>query len=153
MKFPSNHQLMGFAGIFGGFVGCTGLYMHSKMQKQFKQTSFVRESLSALYKHKGACHLLGTPIKNFNIHFHDLENNHTDDEEAIFKIPVKGPVGHGWYYIRAEPKGKGGLWVGVKCELEIENTEMLEKEKYQDKRLKVFDSDRDGFMNIETGLK
>ena len=148
MKFPSNNQLMGIAGIFGGIVGCTGLFMHSRLQSRFKETIFVRESLIKLRRHKGACYLLGEPIKDFNIHFHDTESNHTTEEESIFKIPVKGPDGHGWYFIRAEPKGDYGKWVGIRCELEIENTEHLEKEKYVGKRLKVFDSERDGFMEI-----
>merc|ERR1712226_75041 len=106
-----------------------------------KQTVFVRESLNALKKHKHACYVLGEPIKNFNIHFHDIENNHTDDNEAVFKIPVKGPLGHGWYCIRAEPRGEKGTWVGVRCELEIEKTKMLEEEQYMNKRLVVFDCD------------
>ena len=150
MKWPSNQNLMKFAGLFGGFVGCSGLYMHSQMQKRFKQTIFVQESLGALRRHPPACYLLGEPIKDFNIHFHDEENNHTNDEEAIFKIPVKGPKGHGWYFIRAEPRGAKGSWVGVRCELEIEKTQMLEEEKYLDKRLVIFDCDKHGLMKIES---
>ena len=149
MKFPSNLQLMGVAGAFGLLTGCTGLFFHSKMQQRFKGTSFVRESLIKLRKHEGACYLLGTPIKDFNIHFHDTENNYSNENEAIFKIPVKGPNGHGWYFIRAEPKGERGVWVGIKCELELDATNKLEKEKYEGKRLKVFDSDKEGFMTID----
>jgi len=147
MKFPSNQALMGIAGVFGTFVGCTGLGMHKAMQSRFKQTVFVRESMTALRRHKGACYLLGEPIKDFNIRFDDTENNHTNDEESVFKIPVKGPVGHGWYYIRAEPRDNGN-WVGVKCELEVEKTEVLEEEKYQNKRLVVFNCDKQGHMSI-----
>ena len=36
--------------------------------------------------------------------------------------------------------------MGVRLELEIENTSMLEEEKYKDKRLVVFDSERSGLM-------
>ena len=148
MRFPSNLQLAQIAGGFGLFTGCTGMFLHGKMQERFKQTAFVRESLIKLRRHEGACYLLGTPIRDFNIHFHDTENNYSDEKEAIFKIPVKGPDGHGWYFIRAEPKGENGVWVGIKCELELDDTSKLEKEKYEGKRLKVFDSDRDGFMSI-----
>ena len=95
------------------------------------------------------CNFEGTPMKDFNIHFHDTENNHKTEEEAIFKIPVKGPKGHGWYFLRAEPRGEDGRWVGVRLELEIENTEMLEEEKYKDKRLVVFDCERNGKMLLK----
>lgn len=91
--------------------------------------------------------ILGTPIKDHNIQFHDTENNVYDDEKAINKIPVKGPNGHGWYYIRAEPKGEGGTWVGVRLELDILETDKLEEEKYKDKRLVIFDSKKNnGYM-------
>lgn len=172
MKWPSNHTLMGIAGFLGMGIGCSGLYLHSKLQKTFKQTVFVRESLNMLRKHEAAKYLLGkhckqcpitvrisgqshkhniylsgTPIKDHNIQFHDTENNVYDDEKAISKIPVKGPNGHGWYYIRAEPKGEGGTWVGVRLELDILETDKLEEEKYKDKRLVIFDSKKNnGYM-------
>ena len=57
--WPSNQILMGIAGVFGGFVGCTGLYMHSQLQKQFKQTIFVRDSLAKLRENEAAKYLLG----------------------------------------------------------------------------------------------
>ena len=57
--WPSNQVLMGIAGVFGGFVGCTGLYMHSHLQKQFKQTIFVRDSLAKLRENEAAKYLLG----------------------------------------------------------------------------------------------
>ena len=165
--WPSNQALMGVAGVFGGIVGCTGLYMHSNLQKQFKQTIFVRESLSKLRENEPAKYLLGknrlinrigfilscppagTPIRDFNIHFHDTENNFKTDEAALNKIPVKGPHGHGWYFIRAEPRGEDGKWVGVRLELEVEKTSMLEEEKYKDKRLVVFDCERHGTMVLK----
>ena len=169
--WPSNQVLMGIAGVFGGFVGCTGLYMHSHLQKQFKQTIFVRDSLAKLRENEAAKYLLGknrllstyywshnillttgTPIRDFNIHFHDTENNYKSEEAALNKIPVKGPHGHGWYFIRAEPRGEDGRWVGVRLELEIEKTSMLEEEKYKDKRLVVFDCDRHGTMILKSSI-
>ena len=161
MKWPSNHTLIGISGLFGGFVGCTGLYMHSLLQTRFKQTTFVRESLRTLNENKSAKYLLGklklfkifysiyslmigTPIRDFDIKFNDTENNYKTESEAVNLIPVKGPKGHGYYFIRAEPRGEGGRWVGVRMELEIEKTSMLEEEKYKDKRLVVFDCDRNG---------
>lgn len=59
MKWPSNHTLMGIAGFLGMGIGCSGLYLHSKLQKTFKQTVFVRESLNMLRKHEAAKYLLG----------------------------------------------------------------------------------------------
>ena len=170
--WPSNQVLMGIAGVFGGFVGCTGLYMHSHLQKQFKQTIFVRDSLAKLRENEAAKYLLGknrlinlllvsyhiillttgTPIRDFNIHFHDTENNYKSEEAALNKIPVKGPHGHGWYFIRAEPRGEDGRWVGVRLELEIEKTSMLEEEKYKDKRLVVFDCERHGTMILKSSI-
>ena len=170
--WPSNQVLMGIAGVFGGFVGCTGLYMHSHLQKQFKQTIFVRDSLAKLRENEAAKYLLGknrlinlllvsyhmillttgTPIRDFNIHFHDTENNYKSEEAALNKIPVKGPHGHGWYFIRAEPRGEDGKWVGVRLELEIEKTSMLEEEKYRDKRLVVFDCERHGTMILKSSI-
>jgi len=113
---------------------------------------FVSESLKKLSNHEAAKYLLGTPIKDFNISFSDTENNHYTDQEAVYKIPVKGPNGHGWYFIRAEPRGEDGAWVGVKLELEIDETKMLEEEKYRDKRLVIFDCDRNGKMVIDSSL-
>ena len=60
--WPSNQALMGIAGVFGGVVGCTGLYMHSNLQKQFKQTIFARESLCKLRENEPAKYLLGKNI-------------------------------------------------------------------------------------------
>ena len=94
----------------------------------------------------------GTPIKDFNIHFHDTENNYKTEESALNKIPVKGPHGHGWYFIRAEPRGEDGKWVGVRLELEVEKTTKLEEEKYKDKRLVVFDCERHGTMVLKTEI-
>ena len=88
--------------------------------------------------------MIGTPIRDFDIKFNDTENNYKTESEAVNLIPVKGPKGHGYYFIRAEPRGEGGRWVGVRMELEIEMTSMLEEEKYKDKRLVVFDCDRNG---------
>ena len=59
MKWPSNMALMGIAGVGGGIVGCTGLYLHSQLQKGFKQTVFVRESLCRLRENEPAKYLLG----------------------------------------------------------------------------------------------
>ena len=39
--------------------------------------------------------------------------------------------------------------MGVKLELELEATKHLEKEKFQNKRLVVFDCDKNGFMDIK----
>ena len=39
--------------------------------------------------------------------------------------------------------------MGVKLELELEETKHLEKEKFQNKRLVVFDCDKNGFMDIK----
>ena len=150
IKWPSNHTLVGVAGFFGMTVGCTGLYMHSQIQKNFKQTTFVRESMNKLRSHEAAKYLLGTPIKDFNIHFHDTENNHYTDDEAVYKIPVKGPDGHGWFYIRAEPRGEGGKWVGVRLDLQLEETKHLEKENFQDKRLVIFDCNKNGPMILKS---
>ena len=59
MKWPSNQVLGGIAGVFGGVLGCTGLYMHSILQKRFKQTIFIRESLIRLRENGPAKYLLG----------------------------------------------------------------------------------------------
>ena len=50
----------------------------------------------------------------------------------MYKIPVKGPDGHGYYFIKAQPKGEGGKWVGVKLELELEETKHLENYRAPD---------------------
>ena len=42
--------------------------------------------------------------------------------------------------------------MGVKLELELEETKQLEKEKFQNKRLVVFDCDKSGFMQIRTDI-
>ena len=52
----------------------------------------------------------------------------------MYKIPVKGPDGHGNYFIKAQPRGEGGKWVGVKLELELQETKHLEKEEFKNKR-------------------
>ena len=36
-----------------------------------------------------AVHLLGKPVKDFNLNLGDREHNHTTDVESVFKIPVK----------------------------------------------------------------
>ena len=95
------------------------------------------------------CKLSGSPIRDFNIEFEDTANNYYTKDEAVYKIPVKGPDGHGYYFIKAQPRGEGGKWVGVKLELELEETKHLEKEKFQNKRLVVFDCDKNGFMDIK----
>ena len=59
MRWPSNNTLMGIAGIFGFGVAGTGFYMHNKIQKNFKQTVFVSESLSKLRNHEAVQFLLG----------------------------------------------------------------------------------------------
>ena len=51
-----------------------------------------------------------------------------------------------------QQKGEDGAWVGVKLELEIDETKMLEEEKYRDKRLVIFDCDRNGKMVIDSSL-
>ena len=91
----------------------------------------------------------GTPIKDFSIQFHDTIHNFYTENEAQYRIPVKGPSGNGWYVIRAEPRGENGKWVGVKLELEIDETSMLEEDKYKDKRLVIFDCNRNGNMVLE----
>ena len=103
---------------------------------------------------QAAVHLLGTPVKDFNLNLGDREHNHTTDVESVFKIPVKvtldtamsgqehvagrpnsvqGSKGHGYYFIRAEP-GPGGKWEGVRCELQLDATTELEEEQFKDKR-------------------
>lgn len=103
---------------------------------------------------QAAVHLLGTPVKDFNLNLGDREHNHTTDVESVFKIPVKvtldtamsgqervvgrtnsvqGSKGHGYYFIRAEP-GQGGKWEGVRCELQLDATTELEEEQFKDKR-------------------
>ena len=59
MKWPSNNTLFGIAGVLGFGVGCTGLYLHNVIQKNFKQTVFVSESLARLRNHEAAKYLLG----------------------------------------------------------------------------------------------
>ena len=66
------------------------------------------------------CTFSGSPIRDFNIEFEDTANNYYTEKEAVYKIPVKGPDGHGYYFIKAQPRGEGGKWVGVKLELELE---------------------------------
>lgn len=99
------------------------------------------------------CKLSGSPIRDFNIEFEDTANNYYNKDEAVYKIPVKGPNGHGYYFIKAQPRGEDGKWVGVKLELELEETKQLEKEKFQNKRLVVFDCDKSGFMHIRTDVE
>ena len=41
---------------------------------------------------QAAVHLLGTPVKDFNLNLGDREHNHTTDVESVFKIPVKVTV-------------------------------------------------------------
>ena len=41
-----------------------------------------------------AVHLLGTPVKDFNLNLGDKEHNHTTDVESVFRIPVKVRTGH-----------------------------------------------------------
>ena len=38
---------------------------------------------------QAAVHLLGKPVKDFNLNLGDREHNHTTDVESVFKIPVK----------------------------------------------------------------
>ena len=38
---------------------------------------------------QAAVHLLGMPVKDFNLNLGDREHNHTTDVESVFKIPVK----------------------------------------------------------------
>ena len=92
--------------------------------------------------------IAGSPIKDHNIQFEDTASNFYNDQQAVYKIPVKGPDGHGYFFIKAEPRGDGGEWVGVRLELELENTKHMSEEKFKDKRLVIFDSDRNGVMNI-----
>ena len=175
MKLPTTKTLVGIAGALGMGIGCSGLYIHTNIQKSFKQTIFVSESLNKLRSHEAAKYLLGkwlwltksffnlcssshiviefniisgSPIKDHNIQFEDTINNYYDDHKAVYKIPVRGPDGHGYYFIRAEPRGEGGEWVGVRMELELENTKHLSEEKFKDKRLVIFDSDRNCVMNL-----
>ena len=65
MKWPSNNTLTGIAGALGIGIGCTGLYMHSAIQKNFKQTVFVSESLTKLRSHEAAKYLLGIQSPKF----------------------------------------------------------------------------------------
>ena len=65
----------------------------------------------------------------------------------MYKIPVKGPDGHGYFFIRAEPRDGVG-WVGVRLELEIEDTKHLSQDQFKDKRLVIFDCERHGAMTI-----
>ena len=65
MKWPSNNTLIGIAGFLGLGVGCTGLYMHNAIQKNFKQTVFVSESLAKLRNHEAAKYLLGIQSSKF----------------------------------------------------------------------------------------
>ena len=41
-----------------------------------------------------AVHLLGTPVKDFNLNLGDKEHNHTTDVESVFRIPVKVRTGY-----------------------------------------------------------
>ena len=41
-----------------------------------------------------AVHLLGTPVKDFNLNLGDKEHNHTTDAESVFRIPVKVRYGY-----------------------------------------------------------
>ena len=72
MKWPSNNALIGVAGFLGMGIGCSGLYMHNKIQKNFKQTVFVRESLRRLRTHEPSKYLLGEREAN-------LDNNLASD--------------------------------------------------------------------------
>ena len=38
---------------------------------------------------QAAVHLLGKPVKDFNLNLGDKEHNHTTNVESVFKIPVK----------------------------------------------------------------
>jgi len=133
----------GVAGVLGFVTGCTGLTLHSRVQSNFKNEVWVQNSLTLLKQHKAAVHLLGKPVKDFNLNLGDKEHNHTTNVESVFKIPVKGSKGHGYYFIRAEP-GPEGKWEGVRCELQLDATTELEEEQFRDKRLVVFDKKRHG---------
>lgn len=65
MKWPSNNTLIGIAGGLGFGVGCTGLFMHNAIQKNFKQTVFVSEALTKLRNHEAAKYLLGIHLPEF----------------------------------------------------------------------------------------
>lgn len=59
MKLPTTKTLVGIAGALGMGIGCSGLYIHTNIQKSFKQTIFVSESLNKLRSHEAAKYLLG----------------------------------------------------------------------------------------------
>ena len=61
---------------------------------------------------------------------------------------MKGPQGAAWYYIRAEPVGDSGQWVGTRLELELTETTRLTEDQYRDKRLVVLDGQKSGYLKI-----
>eukprot|EP00088_Acartia_fossae_P050140 TRINITY_DN5595_c0_g1_i8.p1 TRINITY_DN5595_c0_g1~~TRINITY_DN5595_c0_g1_i8.p1 ORF type:complete len:134 (+),score=17.10 TRINITY_DN5595_c0_g1_i8:79-480(+) len=116
---------------------------HHRAQLTFKDQPQIKTSLSVLKFHPGARHLLGKPITDHKIDLSDENSIIRKANKATYKIPVKGPEGHGFYHLQvfvADDK----TWRVVKSQLEIRETSKLEKEEYEGKMLMVFNEEKNG---------
>jgi len=138
--------MVGIASLGGLLTGVTGLTLHSIKQKQMQETPIFKTALERLQSHDGATHLLGSPIRTFSVDLSDQVNNWRDENQCRFKIPVKGPNGHGYYFLSAAKSKEiaDSKWEGVRFELEIEETSELSEDQFRGKRLIIYDKTRHG---------
>ena len=77
--------------LFSESTGYAVKWIKTLVIHQLKQL-FINASIWIISKKdfaQPAVHLLGTPVKDFNLNLGDKEHNHTTDFESVFRIPVK----------------------------------------------------------------
>nr|WBB44928.1 U11/U12 small nuclear ribonucleoprotein 25 kDa protein [Chrysogorgia stellata] len=107
--------IAGYGGV--GVLG-TGLYLKWKIEDNWKNEPFVRESVKILRLNKYAANVLGCPIQSGKIDIGSPDNSRTDTA-AYVKLPVKGPNAKAYLFISAAKENQVGKWEVHRLELEL----------------------------------
>lgn len=116
-----NITLVKIAAI-GGFITVTmGMAYRFKVNDNIRQSDHYKEALKTLRSHPASVYLLGEPIKDGMLDLEDQKKNYTNELDAHYEIPVRGPKQRGILHIWAQRSNQGEKYTINKMELALKN--------------------------------
>lgn len=135
------HQLAIMVGIGAATVQSFGYYVRSKSADNITQKEYFLNAIKLTKNHPAAEYLIGKPIYYKHMNLRKAQDNFTQDKDTYLRVPVHGQKGNGslFLHIICDPS-----CVLQRAEMGIDETSALSPEKYEGKRLLIYDYDKHG---------
>ena len=117
----SNMTLAKIAGIGGIITVSMGYAVRMQVNNEICKTEYYRDAMKTLRRNKAAVHLLGEPIRDKLLDLDDTTKNYTEEINAHYEVPVKGPKDRGVMFFWASRPDHHTAWNVDRIELELKS--------------------------------